>query len=82
MQTQQIDFGNYRDSVLTVTDGQHKESTVNLMNNTNYMNTNTSSVATTILQEKIEQLEKEKINLLQTINSMSVYNDYVVKKNN
>jgi len=60
----------------------HKESTVNLMNNTQYMNTNTSSVSTTLLQEKIEQLEKEKVNLLATINSMSIYNDKVLKFNN
>jgi len=42
------------------------------MNNTQYMNTNTSSVSTTLLQEKIEQLEREKVNLLATINSMSI----------
>jgi len=38
------------------------------MENTHLLNTNTYSIATTLLQEKVERLEREKLELLNTRN--------------
>jgi hypothetical protein len=49
-----------------------KQSVISNMDNTQLLNTNTYSIATTLLQEKVDRLEKEKAELL---NSRNLEND-------